>query len=119
MFGTIFTGIIFGVCGLIMIIIGITQLYSKEPVGFYSGVKPPETEQLTDVKAWNKKHGIMWIIYGLIIWACCVCGWILNDDLLALIPYSAGTIIPVFFMMAYHNKLIGEYAVKSKETITK
>ena len=42
----------------VMIGIGISQLRSKKPVAFYSGEKPPGEEELSDVKAWNQKHGI-------------------------------------------------------------
>lgn len=52
------------VAALTLIGIGVLQVRSKEPVGFYSGVKPPEKDQLRDVEAWNKKHGTMWILYG-------------------------------------------------------
>lgn len=45
---------------LIMIGLGVSQIKSKEPVGFYTGEKPPKREQLSDVEAWNKKHGLMW-----------------------------------------------------------
>lgn len=58
---------IYGGVAALMIGIGISQLRSKKPVGFYSGVKPPREDELSDVGAWNKKHGIMWIIYGAII----------------------------------------------------
>ena len=31
----------------------------KNPAGFYTGEKSPEKERLSDVNAWNKKHGMM------------------------------------------------------------
>ena len=40
-----------------LIVIGIVQYRSKNPVGFWSGEKPPEKEQITDMKAYNQKHG--------------------------------------------------------------
>lgn len=40
-----------------IIIIGIVQYRSKDPVGFWSGEKPPKREQITDVRAYNRKHG--------------------------------------------------------------
>ena len=51
MAGTIISGVIFCVVALIMFGIGISQLRSKDPVGFYTGVKPPQKEQLSDVHA--------------------------------------------------------------------
>ena len=47
-----------------LIILGISQYRSKTPVNFWSGEKPPSEETVTDIAAYNKKHGIMWILYG-------------------------------------------------------
>lgn len=64
MAGYIIYLVIVCIAALILIGIGISQIKSSEPVGFYSGVKPPKEEQLRDMRAWNKKHGIMWSLYG-------------------------------------------------------
>lgn len=64
---------IFCIVAMIMLGIGFSQLKSKEPVGFYTGEKLPKVDQLSDVNSWNKKHGVMWIIYGICIigsWIC-------------------------------------------------
>ena len=61
---------IYVVVALFMVAIGIAQLKSKDPVGFYSGEEPPKAESLTDVSTWNKRHGMMWLIYGIIIFVC-------------------------------------------------
>ena len=63
----IFGFVIYLFVALIMLGIGLSQYKSKKPVGFYSGEKPPLECELTDVEAWNKKHGKMWIWYGGII----------------------------------------------------
>lgn len=63
----IFCFVIYVIVAAIMVGIGIVQLKSKKPVGFYSGEKPPRPEELSDVEAWNKQHGMMWLIYGGII----------------------------------------------------
>lgn len=41
---TIISGVIFGLCALMMLGIGISQLKSKKPVAFYSGEKAPSRE---------------------------------------------------------------------------
>ena len=51
--------VIYGLISLIMIGIGVSQIKSKDPVGFYTHEKAPRKQQITDVEAWNKKHGIM------------------------------------------------------------
>lgn len=103
------SGVVFGMCALFMFGIGITQVRSKEPVGFYSGEKPPLKEEITDVDAWNKKHGTMWIIYGFCIVLSWGIGLIIGDSVYAVIPYVLGLLVPIIFMIMYHHKLIKTY----------
>lgn len=58
---------IFIFVSFVMVTIGISQVNSKNPVGFYTYEKAPKAEQILDVKQWNKKHGFMWILYGVAI----------------------------------------------------
>lgn len=101
--------VIYALVAAIMIGIGITQLKSKNPVGFYSGENPPKSEELTDVEAWNKKHGMMWIIYGIIILVSFFIGSIIGDSVWVTIPLIGGLIVPVIVMIWYHNKLRDKY----------
>ncbi|MCI9448111.1 MAG: hypothetical protein HFH36_12155 [Lachnospiraceae bacterium] len=94
-----------------MVIIGIFQCRSKEPVGFWSGKKPPEKDRITDVKAYNRKHGIMWIVYGIGFFLCFVLAVFLGEEL-ALAAVALGTVEcigGIFVMIAYHNKLNRRY----------
>lgn len=102
-------GFIMGLCALMMISIGVVQLRSKKPVGFYTGEKPLKPEQISDVSAWNRKHGIMWILYGCTIIACWFVGLIMGDTLWFLIPFFGGILLPIFLMVWYHEKLKKEY----------
>jgi Na+/H+ antiporter NhaC len=101
--------IIYGFVSLIMIGIGVSQLKSKIPVGFYSGEKPPTAEELTDVSAWNKKHGIMWLIYGVVILLSGFIGFFMGDSVWSVIPFAAGTCFPLIFMILYHSVLVKRY----------
>ena len=58
---TIIMGISLGFCALVMIVIGVRQMKSETPVGFYTGERAVKPEEITDIPAWNRKHGIMWI----------------------------------------------------------
>lgn len=105
----IFSFVIIAFTSLIMIVIGIAQIKSKSPVGFYTGEKPLKEEQLSDVKTWNKKHGTMWILYGVaIITANIVCCFIWETVWTAvlLIIVIVGA-LPI--MMWYHSRLKKEY----------
>ena len=110
-FEIIFGIIIYGMVAAIMLGIGISQLKSKKPVGFYSGEKPPLESELTDVISWNKKHGKMWIWYSVIIMVSYVAGipFVKVDSVWCVIPMCGGIMLPLPFMIRYHHKLIKEY----------
>ena len=110
-FEIIFGIIIYGMVAAIMLGIGISQLKSKKPVGFYSGEKPPLESELTDVISWNKKHGKMWIWYSVIIIVSYVAGipFVKADSVWCVIPMCGGIILPLPFMIRYHHKLIKMY----------
>lgn len=94
---------------IIFIIIGVSQIRSKEPVGFYSGVKPPKKEELMDMGAWNKKHGCMWIGYGLaFIIAFIICSFVKTEGIAATIMICVGFGWLVI-MMLYHCYLKKTY----------
>lgn len=101
--------VILGIVSIIMIGIGISQIKSKTPVGFYTGEITPKEDELTDVTQWNKKHGVMWVIYGCSIICSYFVGMIINESLIA--PYIIGGVIVVGvpIMMFYHSRLKKEY----------
>lgn len=95
---------------LVMIGIGMSQLKSKVPVAFYSGEKPFAAEELTDVPMWNRKHGEMWVIYGIVIMFSWAAGFLIGmDSVWCVVPMVGGVIAPVIGMIVYHHKLIGIY----------
>lgn len=109
---------IFAAVALIMITIGISQLRSKTPVGFYTGAKPPKAEEISDVLAWNKKHGYMWIAYGIsimlvgIIIGVCSLNKNAINTLMILLLSTVGVILPIIVMMIYHTRLEKMYRVR-------
>lgn len=109
---TIICLVICALVALVMTGIGISQLRSKEPVGFYSGEKPPKAEDIIDVKAWNKGHGKMWVAYGIIIFITSFLGLLAGDSAWVTVPTLAGFLLPLFFMIRYHKKLQEKYLKK-------
>lgn len=101
---TVFSTIIVLVGIAPIIMIGIVQYGSKDPVGFWTGKKPPEKEQITDVRAYNRKHGLMWIIFGIGFIACFLCG-LAFGGLAAGYLCMAEVLGGIAAMAAYHNKL--------------
>lgn len=103
--GYVIACIIYLITALIMIGIGISNLRSTTPVGFYSGEKPPKEEELTDVHIWNKRHGMMWILYGVTIMFSWLIGLFVGDSVWCLLPLCGGVILPVIVMVWYHQRL--------------
>ena len=107
--GNIICFVIYLLVALLMAGIGLSQFRSQKPVGFYSGEQPPQESELTDVISWNKKHGIMWMLYAIIIIISYIIGSIIGDSAWSVIPMCGGLIIPIIFMVHYHNKLKRKY----------
>ncbi len=103
--------VIYFVVASIMIGIGRAQLKSKTPVTFYAGEKPLDAKELSDVSEWNRKHGLMWITYGIIIIISGLTGGLFagDDSLWCLLPMGGGVIAPLIGMIWYHGQLIRRY----------
>ena len=102
-------GIVSFVAG-IMIIIGIVQMTKKdEPVGFYNVIAPPKKEEISDVIQWNKKHGVIWIVYGICIELGFWVGYAMPIGTLEMVFMMGGVIIPLPFMVLRHRSLEKEY----------
>ena len=111
MLDIIFGLVIYLVVAAVMLGLGISQYKSTKPVGFYSGEKPPLESELTDVLMWNKKHGRMWIWYGIVIILSYAAGipYIKTDSVWCVVPLCGGIILPLPMMIIYHHKLTREY----------
>ncbi len=101
--------IILGLCSLLMFGIGISNIKAQEPAKFYTGEKGFKVDELTDVKAWNRKHGIMWIIYGVILFVVNLIGMMISNVGISMIVCLLGTVVPIPIMMWYHTRLIKLY----------
>lgn len=57
--------IIWAICGLFLVGMGIYEFFSKQarPFGFWANA---ETLQIENVKAYNRALGILWIVYGVL-----------------------------------------------------
>ncbi|MCR5546629.1 MAG: hypothetical protein K6F30_09175 [Lachnospiraceae bacterium] len=55
--------IIWALCGVFIIGIGIKDMFSKKPVGFWANI---ETIKVKDVKGYNRATGLLFVIYGII-----------------------------------------------------
>lgn len=114
MAGIIISGVTLGFCALLMIAIGVKQLRSEKPVGFYSGQKPPKPSEITDIPAWNRKHGWMWILYGVLIALSYVVGLFIENENVMPVLFSVCIVLPIPLMILYHRKLEKIYLDKTQ-----
>ena len=96
------------ICAIPLITIGISQTKSKEPVGFWTGVKPPTRDKVSDINAYNKKHGMMWIIYGAGIIAAFFLGMFLGE-IVAICALGVEIMGGLIVIICYHNYLNKKY----------
>lgn len=96
----------------IMIIIGLCQMRKKEePVGFYNVIDPPKKEEISDIIQWNKKHGTIWIAYGICIELGFWIGYVMPVGVLEMVFMMGGIVFPLPFMCLRHHKLEKEYRI--------
>lgn len=97
----------------IMVVLGISQVRTKDkPVGFYNVIDPPKAEEISDIVQWNKKHGFIWIIYGICIELGFWLGCVMPIEVLEAVFMMGGVIIPLPFMVLRHRKLEKMYYQK-------
>ena len=103
--------VVFLFCAILFISIGISQIKSKEPVGFWSRVKPPTKDKVSDITIYNKKHGEMWIMYGAGIVLAFFLGMVFGENV-ATRASEVELISGPVLMMCYHNYLDKKYVAK-------
>lgn len=106
----IVASVIFSFVSGIMIMIGISQMRKKDdPVGFENLIDPPKRDEISDVIQWNKKHGMIWITYGICIELGFWLGYLVPTEALKMIVVLGGVIIPLPFMVIRHKSLEVKY----------
>ena len=97
-------------CAILFFAIGVYALRLKKPMWFWAGSEVSDYE-ITDVKAYNKENGIMWMLYSLWYFASGIAAvWdiIISAVLIAL----AGTVGIVALIVTY-KMIYKKYSVNS------
>ena len=59
---------------LLFTCLGIYAWRKKDPMWFFAGISV-SAEEITDVPAYNKANGKLWIAYSFIFWISAICGF--------------------------------------------
>ena len=93
-------------CSLVFTGIGIYAIRREKPMWFWSGSTVKESE-ITDVKAYNRENGIMWICYSLVLWASTILG-VFNMALAGIVLFIGGLAgLPI--LVASYNRIYKKY----------
>ena len=55
--------------------LGIYAIRRRQPMWFWSGSVVKE-EEISDIPAYNRANGIMWIVFSLLFWASTILGFV-------------------------------------------
>lgn len=80
-------------------------------MGFYNVIDPPKKEEISDILQWNKKHGMIWIVYGICIEIGFGIGYVMPIEVLEMFFMIGGIVLPLPFMCLRHHELEKEYRI--------
>ena len=84
---------------------------SRNPVGLYAGVKPPEVR---DVRAYNRAVAVLWVCFALLFEALGVSLLFPDRKVLMLLPLLGTPVLCVGLIIAYHA-ILRRYKANQKE----
>ncbi len=100
---------IFSIVAALFTSIGVYAWRSKKPMHFWSGSTVPEAE-ITDVPAYNRANGKMWISFSLVFWLAAFAGlWNIS---VAGILSAAGCLIGIPVLAAVYSRIFKKYRVR-------
>ena len=89
--------------------IGIFAMRREKPMWFYSGTTVRE-EEITDVRAYNKANGIMWIVFSIPFWICVLVGCIWPKK--AWIPLVIACFLGIPVLVFSWHRIYNKYKAK-------
>ena len=102
-------------CSLLFTSIGIYAWRREKPMWFWSGSSVREDE-ISDIPAYNRENGIMWIVYSLAFWVSTFMGlWEVSTAGIVLIVGCLGGIPSLIIT---YNRIYRKYIRSEKNLIT-
>ena len=92
--------------GLFFTIFGIYAWRRKEPMWFWSGRIVRENE-ITDVRAFNRANGIMWLAFSAVFWLSAVLALMQNDA--AGLVMLGGCLLGIPGLIFVYGKIYSKY----------
>ena len=96
-------------CSALLTGIGIYAIRRKKPMWFWSGSTVKEDE-ISDIPAYNRANGLMWIVFSLVFWAATVLG--VANKAAGGIVMIAGCVVCVPLMPVVYSMIYKKYRKK-------
>ena len=94
--------VIWSLVSVMLFGIGISAWISKKPVGFFTGVKPPEVK---DTKKYNHSIAVLWFVYAILIEICGIPLLLLEQNSVGFLPVIFGVaVITIALLIVYSQK---------------
>jgi hypothetical protein len=93
-------------CSLLFTGIGIYAWRRTKPMWFWSGSSVRE-EEITNVKAYNRENGIMWICYSAVFWISTIMG--IQSVSIAGIVLAVGCLGGLPLLVIAYNRIYRKY----------
>lgn len=91
---------------LLFTLLGVYAWKRKKPMWFWSG-STVKDEEISDVPAYNRANGIMWIVFSLISWASAIVG--IFDITAAGIVMIAGYAVGIPGLVVAYRRIYRRY----------
>mgnify|MGYP003293484184 CR=1 FL=1 len=95
-----------GLCSLFMTSIGIYAWLRKKPMWFWSGSKVQDDE-ISNIPAYNRANGIMWIAYSLPYWVSTIVG--IKDIEMASNIVLVWALISIPLLVLWYKRIYNKY----------
>ncbi len=96
-------------CSALFTGIGVYALRRKQPMWFWSGTTVKASE-ISDIPAYNRANGIMWIAFSAIFWASAVLGLFRMGA--AGILVAAGCLLGLPALVLVYQRILAKYRVR-------
>lgn len=95
-------------CSALFTGIGIFAYNRKKPMWFWSGTEV-QTEKISDIPAYNRANGWMWMGYSLIYW---LAAWVgLWSGTAAAILIAIGCVVGIPALVMIYKRIYAKYKV--------
>ena len=103
--------VIWSIVSLIAAGVGIWAWRSDKAVGFYSGVKPPEVD---DIRAYNPSVAILWFAYAVLFELLGLPFLLEKQNSAGFVWTVLGVVSISVLLMIVYNRILEKHRVKQK-----